>query len=427
MSGTFLDRHKKKGLLALLLLLLKRGRGAGPVFLLVTVLSLLFVAPAGLGRHIPWADKLAKIPGLGLIFGPPGRLGLAELGERFRLLRDGDLALWDPVRWRRGPLPGGRGVESSVELVKGDGAGSGRGVSGGEAIRYSDKIKGGGSINGVFTPEEASKREDGVPLSEGELLSGLMGYAHAAALGGVGLHRGAGALPRGVSAVSPGGGGVQGILDSAKGPEAGPGKKTGGGGKADPYAWQKTRGKIGESLKGPKLAKKGTAMYQLAISKAYSAIAVPAKCKDTGCPKEFASNASGVPFVGGRATDGILNNPELGDGVELPDLSEIQPMVDEVEKLESQAKQCEAALAEYAPKIEQVSRQIQQVSDANQDCKSLLGGGSACKDSGKVSKCKAAYSQYQSLCAQYNGYVQAMAAACPLSGGAQSSMNCNPY
>ena len=130
----FLKRNKKKGLLAFLLLLFQRGKGLGPLLVLLLVLSFMFIAPSGTMLHMSWLDEVGRRLGL--------RSGLGSDQD------SSDLAGFaDGIRGGKGAPAGlgfiggifglGRGAsqygKSTVDMVKG-----GKELGGGE--NYLDGV-----------------------------------------------------------------------------------------------------------------------------------------------------------------------------------------------------------------------------------------------------------------------------------------------
>lgn len=168
----FLERNKKKGLLALLLLFFKRGKGVGAILAMVALLSCVFVAPSGFLVDIPWISAMAERLGLRSMLGG-GEMRFSELSEALRAARERGTA------GRRGGWFGaGRGGvsgfgKSTVDYVKGGEGMLGEGT-------YDNVANGSGeSVDGVLRPEDANKMNDGVSLSEEEMRNGLLRSAFA--------------------------------------------------------------------------------------------------------------------------------------------------------------------------------------------------------------------------------------------------------
>ncbi|MDE2290964.1 MAG: hypothetical protein KGL53_02680, partial [Elusimicrobia bacterium] len=305
----FLKKNKKKSSLALLLLLLQRGKGLGPLLALLLILSFVFIAPSGVLMNAPWLAAIGRR--LGLRSGLGSGSDSAELAMQFS-----DSLGANGAAGRLGLLGGwfglGRGGvaeygKSSVDMVK---AGSDveqgmNGGSGGDKL-YDDVAKGGRkTVDGVLTPKDAGKMDNGVPLSEEEMQAGL-GQAVANQIsGGLSGIDGLGDLgdqTNGSGAVS---GGFQpraadkqaDLVNAAFGGRLKGANLLLANSKGGHLGWR--GGKLAFMSKGANLSAHGgnnSVMYQLAQGNAYSVAAAPppGHCDPGNCPGEFASNASGA-------------------------------------------------------------------------------------------------------------------------------------
>lgn len=447
--NTLYEKHRRKGLLALLFLLFRRGKGVGPLFVLLGALSVLFVLPSGVWRGGPFGR-----------FGPggvPGRAGpggafLRGAGEesasdaRARArLRGG---LWNPMGGRGSAASYGGG--SSLDLVSGELPKDK--ARGGAGAAFLEGLSGRRSVGGILNPEDSRRRADGVALEAGELENGLLNTAFAGGLlggaagpAGGGLSGPAGMGKRAKAGLKPGGSGPdagavgaadfqQGFLEQAMG-QAGESlsdaKSVSAGsarGKLSGYDWKKLAHQIRGAFSVAAAAGTRTDLYMLAVTNAYSFIAKPPSCEGS-CPHEFSSNASGVPFdkdpfdprTGGK---GILTEAKFDstDPSAVPGAGRLQTLVEEANKLEEDARRCEEAQKQIGPQEQRVNAQMQQLSDQFKamDC----GGGGCSAD--KAKKCMQVGNQMRAKCNEHNQIMQQMISACPttLERG-PVMMNCN--
>ncbi|MBI3505150.1 MAG: hypothetical protein HY059_09930 [Proteobacteria bacterium] len=406
----FLERHRKKGLLAFLLLLFKRGKGAGPLLLLVALMSFIFILPAGLmGFNIPWMNRLAKSVGLGRFVGDdPERL--AQFSDAMREARGSGRAGWNQMisnRWNAGKSM--TPDKSTVDMVKPQDMET---LNKGNDQKY---VKGGGeSVNGVLNPDDAKNQQEGVHVDPNELERGLMKSAYAGMFQpGAGGGGDAAALRRG-GAYDPKMGLVKNALDGSKAPVVGAsGSKGGAGaGKLSDYNWKKQNGKLGS---GGRLAGGGagkSALYQLAASRAYSTAAAAPKCTGA-CPKEYASNTAAVTFDGTKTGADVLSIPELGDGS--PVIPDGNLNLDQANQLEEDMKRCQEAQRTYGPQERALMDKIQKDAQVSQqNCKGGCGGG-----------CQNALKKEQSDCFEYNAIARKIDEACKAIGGGSTEINCN--
>ncbi|MFA5140333.1 MAG: hypothetical protein WC728_13965 [Elusimicrobiota bacterium] len=429
MTTQFFEKNKKKGLLAFLLLFFNRGKGVGPLLLMVGLLAFIFILPATTFMHVPFLDRVAQALGL------RSDLGGGEMRVRGGLsdsMQEGrnSKPLTDP-----GALFGSGGAlayygKSTVGLVKGEGADAAKG----ESRQYSEIEKAGKSIGGVPTPEDADKMRDGVPLSEGELINGLMNEAYAEGMpgGGMGafgpgLAGGPGAISRsGARAATRGDDAMASALSQTNVPAVGSSRVKGAaGGK---LAWRNKRGmnsRMSGAVGGIANSNRSTAMYRLAETRAYSVAAAPppGKCDPNNCPNEYASTASGATFDGGKPKGEIIGAPELGDPSvpSVPSEGEIGSLIDEAEQLEQDAIKCEEANDTYGPQLDRKMDEIQKLSNQlnSMDC-----GGGGCSAS-KARACQRVGDQMRVKCNEYNVIANQWANACPLTQGQSSQMNCS--
>lgn len=421
----FLERNKKKGSLAALLLFLKRGRGVGPFLAMAMILGAMFIVPAGYHDNLPWLAQFAEKIGLGSWFAGSDNSGGGQSFEdslsAARRGRDEADALAS-MRLAAPSLPPGYG-KSTVGLVRDP-----------DPLTKADEVKedisksDGKAVDGVPLPEDAKKLPDGISLKEDELHKGLMGGGLAALAKAGGFPSGAPGLSGGSPATLSGGMGqgraadnsnklLNAALDNSKAPDVGSGGKQGN---LDFRAGG--RPKLSPSAGGASLgntAGRTSAMGQLAQGRAFSVAAAPGYCPPGSCPNEYASNASGTVFDGKRQPNGsILGSTAFGDpGVPTtPDAGALNAGASDIER---QAKQCQDAIARHSGRIQALSGQIQDISNEmnDMDCNSGGCGGNA-------SKCKSLGDKMKPLCRQQQQELQQQASECPLSGGVAGTSSC---
>jgi hypothetical protein len=292
----------------------------------------------------------------------------------------------------------------------------------GESRQFSDIEKAGKSIGGVLTPEDADKMKEGVQLSEGELINGLMNEAYAEVMPGAG--------PRAISRSGARAAGrdetMAVALSQTNVPVVAASRPTGPA--PGKLAWRKFHamdarmsGAVGSMVN----SNRSTAMYRLAETRAYSVAAAPppGKCDPNSCPNEYASTASGATFDGGKPKGEILGAPEIEDPSvpSVPSDGEIGSLIDEAEQLEQDAVKCEEANNTYGPQLDRKMDEIQKLSEqlVAMECDSGDCGPE------KARACQAVGNQMRAKCQEYNAIADRWANACPLTQGQSSQMNCN--
>lgn len=431
----FLNRNKKKGSLAALLLFLQRGKGVGPLLALVALLSFIFIAPASFVLGIPFVGPFVEKLGLRSALGG-GQPNQAQLEEALRLARARRDGLAAP-----GALFGRDGVgqygRSTVDFVKGR--------EGDKAKTYDENAGEARTIDGVVRPEDAKKMEEGVELKEGELANGLLNPAYADGVGLGGTKGDPGEGPKadfgklsGFGGGSGNSGGFSGrpfdptanlVGDSlAKNavPKVASSRNLGGaGGKLSQREFRRMNAQVSGAVGNARGSGRSTALYQLAEGRAYSIAAAPppGKCDPNSCPNEYARNISGAVFDGSKPRGGIISSPELGDPAtpNVPNEGEIGGMIDEAEQIEKDAEACERANEVYGPQMDASNRRTQELSDR---LNSMNCNGGGCSKS-KAKKCQAVGDQMRAECRNSNQISQNWANACPLTNGNFSRMNCN--
>jgi len=427
----FLQKHRKKGILAALLLFLKRSRVLWGFLAMIVVLFSTFVGPTKIGSGL-WLQMVGERMGLGAALGSKAKAGAADELERAL-----DTARVRPTLNRISDTVGSNG--ESIALITG-----GKDlIARGERINVAASLakKGGKTVGGILNPEDAAKADLGVAVDEDELRSGLANaYAGEVAAGGASL---AGGTPVGpgtgvsdtgyVSASNSSLDMIQNNFGDQKVPMVGPGSFRGAShGSA---GWNKMAGvhsRLGQAA-GLQPGGKSSVMYQLAEGRAYSIAAAPSSdggmghCNPGPCPAEYASNTGGSVFDGGKGGRQILTASELGEATSptTPDSSVTTPLITEATKLENDMKKCEEAENAHGPAERMYMAKIQKASDdmVKEGCNS---GG--CSQS-LANKCRGiAQSQgMKDSCDKYNFEANEIGKACNTPEANRPLMKCNTY
>ncbi|MFH2202141.1 MAG: hypothetical protein ABIJ96_03415 [Elusimicrobiota bacterium] len=448
----FLQKNRKKGAAAALLLLFTRGKGTVPLICMVGLLATVFVVPTDTILGLPVIGPLAK--SLGLSSSASRGREMAEMAHAIDAARKQRYlqtpgALFGKDGRRAGS--GGYG-ESTVGLVVGDkrygGKGGGEGAGAGERdgagdhdmIGQGDELEGADALN----PDEAKDMENGVRLDNNDLIKSV----------GAGAKDGEGAGDskpvadfenlKGYKGMS-GGGGVSGGARPVN-PDSGllantlsnntnvPSTGRSGRAMSEGRTKQGTlRGrqyrKLNAAVSGNMGDRRGmgrqTAMYQLAEGRAYSIAAAPppGKCDPGGgCPAEYAKNVAGTVYDGNEPAGGIITATDLGEAPNpnVPDQGTIDTLVDEAEQVEEDALKCEEANEKYGPLIDEknaeIDAQSQELNNTNCD------GGKCSK--GKLRRCEEIEGRMKKTCGELNDLQRQWANACPLTDGKYDEMKC---
>ena len=333
--ATFIQKNKKKGALAALLLFIRTRKTVSALLLLVVLASILFVSPSNLLLSFPGGARVAA--GVAWIAGKVGmdtsRWGLAGGNRDY-----GDLV----AAFRAAKSGGGKAGWSSFmrggEAAAGAGGGSLDFVQGNRKdldvkTGSGDKLPKAGTVQGVLNPNDAKDRGEGegVALNEEDLggeraglvktafgsgvTSGFSGGSNVTASVGGGAYAGAGFFSGAGSAAGSTLGdkvkvGLDGLpkpnVPREKGVEGGSHGRLSG---AMTAAVQKSisRGMISQT--GGCIGQK-CAFSQLATGNGRAVLASADNCNDAGgCPPEFAATNIGVVYDGGRVagdTTGLL-------------------------------------------------------------------------------------------------------------------------
>jgi hypothetical protein len=443
MGSQFLKKNKKKGLLAGLLLFFQRGRGVGPLLVLVGLLSFVFMAPTSVLSRFPFASKVMAKLGLRSGLGHGDSLFLQEqLANALRAARARRSIRSGGGIFGRDGVGSGQYGKNSTDMIRG-----GKDITGDGVDRYYDGVgKGSGeSVDGVLRPEDASKMEEGVALDESELQGGLLKNAMAGKFGEGGIEdigalgdrgrlslveslgsgQGGPSATSSARAASPDEGMLNDALDKKRVPDAaGRSLRTSARGRLGWRKFRKISARMNKALDKPGNSGRNTAMYQLAEGRAYSIAAAPppGNCDPGTCPAEFANTASGAVFDGNRIDGEIMSAPEFGDpGVNVPSQGDIDGLLDEARKMEEDAKKCEQAEETYGAQERHHMEQVQMYSDQMNAANCGSGG---CSKS-KYKRCKRIGDKMRGECREYNKVARKKADACPLMNGQFSPMDCN--
>lgn len=450
--STFLEKNKKKGALAALLLFIRTRKTVTALLLLVALASFLFISPSNLILSFPGGARVAA--GVAWIAGKVGvdtsKWGLAggkrdygDLLAAFRAAKEGGgKAGW--AAFMRGDADAARragGATGSLGFVKGD-AKDLEGAGGSEG-----KLPKPGSVAGVLNPDDAKNTADGegVALSDGDLSGereGLVKSAFAGGFGsGFGGGSGAGTAGGGLSGGSFAGagffGGGQGAAsgklgDIVKGGLEGiktqPGKgvpiKGGAEGRLSKSRASEINARTGKGMVRTHTISGQRAFVQLAAGRGRAAISVAPNCTPgSGCPGEFASTNTGAVYDGntitGDRTD-ILTVPEI-DGIEtpnVPDTGMADDYIAQAEKMDADAKKCRELDEQYGPQELAFDKQQEELS---RQFDSMGCGQGGCSKS-KAKRCQRLGDQMKQLCRDSMTVRCKHIRECPLT----ANNNCSP-
>lgn len=313
--SSFFERNKRKGSLAALLLLLRRGKGVVALLVLVAVLTGIFVLPGGM--RIPWADKIADrmgFPSASADVRFSGMKGAIQSAKQ-------DEQAWGIGGWGRKLLNRTSSytppASTSMELVL-----KKRPETSADTTAHLGTPE---SIAGVMRPEDVARGANPVALSKDDFFGGLVRSANAASMASGGPMADGGKLADGgqmaknlemaPSASMP----TDGLMGSPVQVNGGsnlPNKIAGG--KVNKLSSYSISQSILNMYSGGQKPEKSTqTFYQLAWTRAYSVTAAQPICADSnGCPKEYAANTAGLTFDGGQPAgqnERVMSNADLGE------------------------------------------------------------------------------------------------------------------
>lgn len=432
--STFLDKNKKKGALAALLLFIRGRKTVTALLLLVALASFLFVSPSNILLSFPGGARLAA--GVAWIAGKAGidtsKWGLAggkrdygDLVAAFNAAKNGG----GKAGWAAFMRGGGDAADAariggaigSLNFVKGNAKDLESTVGSGA------KLPKPGAVSGVLNPDDAKNRGEGegVALSEGEMSGERAGLVKSAFSGGFGSGFGSGS-----------GSGAGGDGNLSGGAFAGAGFFGGGKGAAGGKLSDMVKGQLtgikAESGKGTQI--KGAAKGQLSASKAAminartakgrvgthtisgqrafvqlasgrgkAAISVAPNCTPgSGCPGEFAATTTGAVYDGNSSTGDridILTVPEI-DGAattpNLPDSGMADDYIREAEKMNADAQKCRELDDLYGPQ----EREFDKRQEALSNQFDAMGCGQGGCSKSKARRCQRMGDQMKDLCRQ---------------------------
>lgn len=387
--STFLEKNKKKGALAALLLFIRTRKTVTALLLLVALASFVFVSPSNLILSFPGGARVAA--GVAWMAGKIGvdtsKWGLAggkrdygDLLAAFRAAKEGGGKAGWSAFMRGADADAARragGATGSLGFVKGDA----KDLEGGGS---EGKLPQPGSVAGVLNPDDARNTADGegVALSEEDLSGEREGLVKSAFAGGFGSGFGSGSGSGAGSGAGSAGGGLSGGSFAGAGFFAGnksaasgklgdivkgglediktqPGKgvaiKGGTEGRISRARASAINARTGRGLVRMHTISGQRAFVQLAAGRGRAAISVAPNCTPgSGCPGEFAATNTGAVYDGntitGDRTD-ILTVPEIDgfDTPNVPDTGMADDYIAQAEKMDADAQKCRELDEQYGP------------------------------------------------------------------------------
>ncbi len=448
MTNKFLERNKRKSLLAALLLFLRERKMLALLLLLVIGASTIFVSPSTYWGDIPGGSHMeAGIAWLASRLGVDvRRWGLMSGNARF-----GDLlAAFQSAR--TGGKRAGWGpffTASSDDAKSGYGAGSLAYVKGSRAdLGEGDTRSGNGSgaggpgaFQGIVDPAQAAKDGDALTLGPGGVGGQREGFVKAAFAGGFfsGLMGGAGGT--GADALSGGAYAGRGFFSGSVGAVSGnaaqaglanmptvanPGAAASGmGGRISGRFARELQAHESQGMAGAASLGAGRAYTQLAQGNAQAQISVTPNC-GAGCPSEFAATNTGAIYDGNTvnnpATNGLVTGTPMdpGGSPNLPSSGLAQTYLNNAQQMGQDAQTCQALDSQYGPQEDALNTQMQ---DQSQQFAAASCGSGGCSQS-KLNYCNGLASQMRSTCRQYMSVRCQHTRACPLTA-ADSATTCN--
>ena len=389
--STFLDKNKKKSLLALLLLFIRGRKTVTALRLVMMLASFWFVTPSSFIFHLPRG----------------GKHDFGDLLAAFRAAKaGGGKAGWDA--FLRGRAKGDAAAEGSGSLGFVKGSRKDLETSGGKP----------GSVAGVIDPEEAKKLDenDTVALARGDLTGERAGLVRTAFAGGFlnGAAPGAelsGGAFAGSGFFGTGGGAAGGTIgDQVKAGLIGLSSATiakgvvvvgvKGGTKGRLSDWQAAAIKKSQSkgLAGARSILGDRAYAQLAIGNGLDMTATKPYCTATnGCPGEFGATTSGAIYDGnnivGKGTDILSATPIDGEGTpNVPDSGVSDGYISDAEKM----TECAAKVSQCENAKEPANKRLGQIQTGLTSLYGQLAG--ACGDPCNCDPCNNVQNQIRSLC-----------------------------
>ncbi len=346
--SSFFERNKEKSALAALLLLFRRGKAGLLLLLIILALSGVVVVPGN------WrlGGSMRSASGISGLFG--GSLG-RESSENFS---------WNALFTRSARMDPSR---SGVDYVDGKLP---------DRARY--RVADARSIAGVFTPEDAAKKPDGLALTKEELVAGLVRSAEAGMIAGGAPARTGGPIGVGaldgrralgdVSTPLPGDTNVSATLRTVSVPSMTRSLQVGGPGRPGRMqAFGRNQAKyklLANSGRGQKcMTKDGgyikseecNALEQLAQAYGYSDAAKPAS------NKEFGAKAAGAVFDGGMPSGSLIGAPG-DDGASVADEGQINTSLNKAREYKDKLDECQAVMQRVSQKKSAAFKELEKLS-----------------------------------------------------------------
>jgi hypothetical protein len=448
MSNKFLERNKKKGLLALLLLWIKERRALTALLLIVALASFLFIMPAatvlrlpggtGLVAGIAWLAEKVGVDVSKWGFFANGAHSYDDFVAALRAAKQSGSrgAGWGPFFGK--PAEGG-GSPNSLDMVKG----RREDLVGGEFPHGT--LPEGKDLKGIMNPDDAKDAGEGVNVDDALLAQqrgglvrnanaggfapgarDLLGFTgNASALAGGGAYAGKGLFGGGTGAGTRPGDNIRGALSTTD-PGSVPRSRIAGAtpgrlsqSRAAAMSARVQRGIQSQSVNSHR------AFAQLADGRGRAAIAVTPNCAPPACPGEFATSNTGAVYDGNRITGGntdILNAPEIdGTAPQIPDSTLADQYMHDAAQTEADAKKCQELDDQYRDSENAAMADMQ----AQADKFSSMGCGSGGCSKSKAKKCKDQSEREKAACRDYANLRNAHTNACPLTRGKGQEINCD--
>ena len=446
-DATFLERNKKKSLLALLLLLIRSRKEIWPL-LVVALLMVSFIFVGPLAGQFKFGGKvwsaLLRVPGfsyaaqgleltgmkLALKFGFISGGGYAggsfpQLMAAFKAARDEKAGHWASL-WRSA-------------AAKGSGAAAGSVIN---VVQLDIKALTGG---GILTPEDAQGYDKGVFIAEGDLRGERAAQLAAQAAAGKGVGPSAGIVTyAGVGFFAYGRAQAQGSGIPGPGgdlPNVGVKQYPGSPGQQSELYKKATKtGKHKASNVGVKAS--GTkAFAQLNDDYVHNSMATAPRCRSTaGCPPEYATTNSGAVYdkIQLSGASEVLTSPTpvadmdgIVGNVAIPSDEELSGLQSNADQLVKDAEACrQADLAHHDNEqslLDQIEKKCEQMLSAQMECLKYLDPPCKCgccwicfwcwgecnKCKSKKPPCKQSKAEIDALMANYCSETKAHYNQCP--------------
>lgn len=421
MAKKFLERHKRKSVLAALLLLFK---GRAKIFI-----PLLLVVGAGI-TFVFHGNNFAKIIELPPVASFLEGIGLGEwaasfnpyyepgkLGEEFKRLTAGDenRSFWEKFFRRvtyNKPIDGSLSMITGADILK-------------ENIRY--KNEGEGPVERAVSEEEKERGEydDAVNLEDmiaGKLEEGLYGDLmgeHLADRQGSGAFGGYAPRLNRKMMSSPGGaageeeGMYMAAMDNAGGkvPIAGKPSRAKGKnmGKVSGFSWKNVGYGKKKANMNARINSQKRAMFQLAETFAMTGSAYT----NSDAAYEYQASYTGSTYDGNDVNAEVIQTDAQAPAV--PDTAFTGDLVTGGGEWQEIAKECGEAQANQGARMSEIADQIDTISKN-------MGSPPKCCDRGGVRRWNGKVNQMKTLCQEFNANAEILSQKCQ---GADQKMDCN--